>query len=581
MTSYASFARLLHNMATKRKFSAAFELQSLELAEDNNHGNQIKAFQHQPLDYTKQAIRVFKVLPGPGPVCCKMRHTGKVTEHTAISYVWGPTSPSYRVLIDGGTFMVRSNLYDFLVQVRHSKKDFDGVWFWVDAICIDQNNVAERNHQVSQMGQIYQNAKQVISWLGRRTPETDAVFYLVKSTVAATSNARVLSAAVQRRKLIFSSQVHQINAFCLLPYWTRTWIVQEVLLASRADHILACGSSRISMALVREVLLASEGIIDNQNRHEIVWKPAMVLLRHSQNRLNDLRTQERHSIASMDTLRPQLSLRLLIDRYKSTECADPRDHVYALSMLWPENTTRIKADYGLSRAALFWEVLSVWSQNDPQAESFNEALSLAKTLHADMRTLRQESQKVQIAHPPKITNIIGSLLFKGLFSHTSPPGLLPLMSTIFVSHDGHSSTHNKWSNLVATVLCPCGDCASLFPRQHSGTFTLKIYDFNMQIPWKRVVVIDGKTKKWIGVAHVDRNYETIYVIVLSQLGESGDVVPAIHLKNSQCSDISLSGDGLMKFFQMFVEVNRASWKIDFSQHQWPGWCERTDSPSPS
>lgn len=38
---------------------------------------------------------------------------------------------------------------------------------WIDAICIDQGNVTEKNHQVQRMGVIYAGVKMVMIWLGR------------------------------------------------------------------------------------------------------------------------------------------------------------------------------------------------------------------------------------------------------------------------------------------------------------------------------------------------------------------------------------------------------------------------------
>ena len=43
-----------------------------------------------------------------------------------------------------------------------------GCWkyFWIDAICIQQSDVSERNHQVRMMGLIYKRAAFVLAWLG-------------------------------------------------------------------------------------------------------------------------------------------------------------------------------------------------------------------------------------------------------------------------------------------------------------------------------------------------------------------------------------------------------------------------------
>jgi Heterokaryon incompatibility protein (HET) len=39
-------------------------------------------------------------------------------------------------------------------------------WIWIDALCIDQQNNSERNHQVRVMGKIYEMAIEVLVWLG-------------------------------------------------------------------------------------------------------------------------------------------------------------------------------------------------------------------------------------------------------------------------------------------------------------------------------------------------------------------------------------------------------------------------------
>jgi hypothetical protein len=51
---------------------------------------------------------------------------------------------------------------------------------WVDALCIDQRNIEERNLQVLRMGEIYQNAKSVQVWLGPDADDSDLAIALVK-----------------------------------------------------------------------------------------------------------------------------------------------------------------------------------------------------------------------------------------------------------------------------------------------------------------------------------------------------------------------------------------------------------------
>ncbi|KAF2447053.1 HET-domain-containing protein [Karstenula rhodostoma CBS 690.94] len=67
------------------------------------------------------------------------------------------------VIVNWKPMIVLQNLYDFL-QVAHQK--YPGEPFWIDALCINQNSTVERNHQVSQMGEIYSHARQVLAWMG-------------------------------------------------------------------------------------------------------------------------------------------------------------------------------------------------------------------------------------------------------------------------------------------------------------------------------------------------------------------------------------------------------------------------------
>ncbi|KAL9584240.1 MAG: hypothetical protein Q9212_002244 [Teloschistes hypoglaucus] len=62
-----------------------------------------------------------------------------------------------------GDLAVTENLATALRHLRWTAKTRD---LWIDAICINQQNFAERGAQVAMMGSIYANASQVLVWLG-------------------------------------------------------------------------------------------------------------------------------------------------------------------------------------------------------------------------------------------------------------------------------------------------------------------------------------------------------------------------------------------------------------------------------
>jgi hypothetical protein len=77
--------------------------------------------------------------------------------YSCLSYMWGESVTEYEVILNGRSFHVRKNLYQFLrMASRHPKHMRSALW--IDAMCIDQNNDVEKGHQVKRMGDIYRLA---------------------------------------------------------------------------------------------------------------------------------------------------------------------------------------------------------------------------------------------------------------------------------------------------------------------------------------------------------------------------------------------------------------------------------------
>jgi hypothetical protein len=69
--------------------------------------------------------------------------------YEALSYTWGDASIKLSILCGNNPFPVTSNLHEALLRLR-SEKEARKVW--IDAICINQDDIAERNAQVALMG---------------------------------------------------------------------------------------------------------------------------------------------------------------------------------------------------------------------------------------------------------------------------------------------------------------------------------------------------------------------------------------------------------------------------------------------
>ncbi|KAF1968936.1 hypothetical protein BU23DRAFT_558154 [Bimuria novae-zelandiae CBS 107.79] len=97
----------------------------------------------------------------------------KAPPYIALSYTWGrtpyqkgrPASLIYSITLNYSAFPVQQNLHDALrhlgPRVRRRNQAF-----WVDANCINQNDMPERSAQVQQMKAIYECSDAVFAWLG-------------------------------------------------------------------------------------------------------------------------------------------------------------------------------------------------------------------------------------------------------------------------------------------------------------------------------------------------------------------------------------------------------------------------------
>lgn len=198
-----------------------------------------QSFCHKPLDTTKPSLRLLEIshIDLDGILTCNIKHAEITDQYTALSYMWGPGTPCHDIaLIDHptgrkGRFKIRSNLYNFLLRAVCTEV---GKPFWTDAICIDQSNIRERNHQVGQMGSIYRNASKVRVWLGK-----DAATGEILSAMTEASHkgdlriVDLLDEQLCPPEFRARFQPEKRRKLLRNEYWSRTWIVQEIILAAR------------------------------------------------------------------------------------------------------------------------------------------------------------------------------------------------------------------------------------------------------------------------------------------------------------------------------------------------------------
>lgn len=103
--------------------------------------------------------------------------------YTALSYVWGPPSTTSgsgddTLVVDGETIPARKNL---LSALRAFRKRKDTAYVWVDAVCINQDDLEEKMTQIKLMGDIYSLAERTVIWLGPAGNGSDVAMDLVQN----------------------------------------------------------------------------------------------------------------------------------------------------------------------------------------------------------------------------------------------------------------------------------------------------------------------------------------------------------------------------------------------------------------
>ncbi|KXH33013.1 hypothetical protein CSIM01_05148 [Colletotrichum simmondsii] len=287
----------------------------------------ISSFQYQPLEEGVDCTRFLSIQPakndGDPTISCALNHIafGEKPSYEALSYRWGEEAPVHTIVLNGHPFIVRKNLHDALLYLRNRG---NGGLLWVDAICIDQTNVQERNRQVAIMRHIYFRAQTVIVWLGKKYSKWQEGMGTLELRFASenTSGDETLGCsddsdppndAHAARLTIESDMVHQLAKD---EYWKRVWIIQEIGLANQRrvcfGNMAMHWNSFIKMMTLHSTIVEGPVLLNQQI--------------------------ERKSEGSH-------KLRSLLYNHRYSQCKDHKDKIYGLIGLAVDGYGFPKPDY--------------------------------------------------------------------------------------------------------------------------------------------------------------------------------------------------------------------------------------------
>ncbi|CAM1501451.1 Fc.00g034350.m01.CDS01 [Cosmosporella sp. VM-42] len=260
--------------------------------------------------------------------------------YVALSYTWGcpyPVSPeeapemriqavqrNKEILIEGKRLAITQNLLDYLqLHAETGMEESETPDFWIDAICINQEDNAEKAEQVSQMHTIYKASSAVLVWLGPEDKFTaDAVEFITKiATVETGDNLRPTLLKVPPQKVsdalgdIAHSDGHwsAVTAFFLRQWFRRIWIIQEIVLAREIF-----------------VLIGTTEVGWSQIRRTAAFIPKYAInARHPRNSMFISFMSILDVISSLyDEMEGRLYLGYMLPQCRMFECGNLRDKVY-------------------------------------------------------------------------------------------------------------------------------------------------------------------------------------------------------------------------------------------------------------
>ena len=261
------------------------------------------------------------------------------TPYEAVSWFWGRGAKDrlLRVDQDGRVYMlpISENLEGVLRALREVDKDRI---LWVDALCIHQTNLVERNEQVPKMNLIYSQASCVLIWVGDREAPTDDS--IGSDKVLDFISSRVLQIWKFDQLCDDLRAAKEWYGFINLmkrPWFSRRWVVQEIALARQAR--LHCGRKSIrwqdfadAVSLFVEVESATHRLSEVMRRDQqfdnipeffghVPALGAALLVEATSNLFRISRRGRKY---------PLLSLEYLVSKYSVFEASQARDTVYAM-----------------------------------------------------------------------------------------------------------------------------------------------------------------------------------------------------------------------------------------------------------
>jgi hypothetical protein len=316
-------------------------------------------------------------------------------KYATLSYCWGKQRNMVRLEIDGQCLFISESVDDALRSVRALKVRK----IWVDQICINQNNLSERNDQILLMKDIYSGSRECFVYLGKGTGKEHVMeLEQLKQYVKAhrgrlgslglegwwkIANGAFSTIERKRTKTNNEDGVRYRYSYsyretpwqrCMRdlisqPYFSRSWVIQEL----RFSRVITClwGRCTLDWDLVRacaKKIPVREGLSANSAFQQM--PPVLAWAGHKSNaNFWELDTQtSRHAkelakalhrfnrfveLLESFTEQPRQPLFSIMIASRSLRVTDERDKIFALLGLAHDRADFPSPDYNWNRKRCF------------------------------------------------------------------------------------------------------------------------------------------------------------------------------------------------------------------------------------
>lgn len=266
-------------------------------------------------------IRLLDIHPGAkkATICCDLVTVQRDSKepYKALSYVWGDPARPCAITVNQKCFWITLSLQEALCHIR---EEVHHIKLWVDALCINQEDIGERSAQVQQMGMTYSQCNEVLIWLGTCSSELNPL----ESICEFHRQRRGLHSDTDED---FITRLRPGYDVFLRPWFQRLWIFQEAVLAGKGTFVLGkwrCDLDEfLAFRFTPKLLTFNLARVDPAAYAPTGGSVAMMNA-FSIGVYRRLRSIDIHS-----NLRPTAQ-GTLIGACRKRKCLDPRDHIFGL-----------------------------------------------------------------------------------------------------------------------------------------------------------------------------------------------------------------------------------------------------------